>query len=212
MRANQGHGDRFSGCEKEILSKIDWTEFADDSFCVHATFFRAWSGIKEQGIIPGGQEGRRAHTHLTPSSSLQTMPHLARRNSDVLIFFNVADLQHAADIRGMDFFMSTNGYILTKHVLSSDLMFLVYDVRRDRPLKDLRGIVMPQELEDAMSTYYDWYHGGFNPDPDYRDEPGPFEPPSTEKTAPQDEELRHEVVCPKGQRQVKEDPRKDQVE
>ena len=47
MRANQGYGDRFSGYEKETLTKIDWTDFADDSFCVRATFFRAWFGIKE---------------------------------------------------------------------------------------------------------------------------------------------------------------------
>ena len=104
---------------------------------------------EEHGIIPGGQESRRAHTHLIPSSSLMRKPHLARRNSDVLIFFNMADLQRAANVRGMKFFMSTNGYILTKHVLSQDLMFLVYDVRRDRPLKDLRRVSMPQELEDA---------------------------------------------------------------
>ena len=60
---------------------------------------------------------------------------------------------------------------MTKHVLSPDLMFLVY----------------------AMGAYYDWHHGRYNPNPDYREEPGPFEPPSAEKPDPQDEEVRHEV-------------------
>ncbi|CAK9001940.1 unnamed protein product, partial [Durusdinium trenchii] len=44
-----------------------------------------------------------------------------------------------------------------------------------------------------MGAYYDWHHGRYNPNPDYREEPGPFEPPSAEKPDPQDEEVRHEV-------------------
>ena len=74
MRANQGHGDRFSGHENETLAPIDWTEFGDDSFGVHATFYRAWTNIEEQPVL-----------------AWQGSPHLARRNADILIFFNMAD-------------------------------------------------------------------------------------------------------------------------
>ena len=161
---------------------------------VHATFYRAWVFIKDEGIIPGGPESRRSHTHLIPSSSLMRKPHLARKNADILIFFRTADLQHIADVRTPEYSMSTNGYILTKNVLTTDSMLLVYDVRRGRYLKDLRGIgPAPLEIEEAGDCYSDWYHNGHHPDPDYRDEPGPFEAPSSSQLDPSTEELRQNV-------------------
>lgn len=83
MRADQGHGGRFY--ENETLQEIDWTEFGDDSFCVHATFFRAWQGIKEEG-----------------------RPHLARKCGRFDLFQTGIDLQHIANYRKQEYFMSTS--------------------------------------------------------------------------------------------------------
>ena len=73
---------------------------------------------------------------------MHTSSHALARagKSDILIFVRLADLQYIADVRQEEYPLSTNGYIRTKSMLTTDIMFLVFDVRRGRYLKDLRGV------------------------------------------------------------------------
>ncbi|KAJ6613325.1 KptA family-domain-containing protein [Mycena sp. CBHHK59/15] len=103
MKANQGHSIKTVQLELQpILSVSD----LPTGVAVHGTTNEAWATISTQGL----SKMKRNHIHLAQGVAGDNVISAMRRSSQILIFI---DVQRAID-RGIKFFMSDNGVILTE--------------------------------------------------------------------------------------------------
>lgn len=118
IRANQGHSMQFVELKLSPLNVSDGIDLA-----VHGTYYKNWKSIKTQGL----SRMNRKHIHFARDMPGQSGVISGMRNScELLIWINI---KKALD-RGIAFFLSDNGVILTEGVggiISPDLFSHVQD-------------------------------------------------------------------------------------
>jgi 2'-phosphotransferase len=101
IRCHQGHSIAAVDAALERLHRP-----ADAGAAVHGTTLAAWQHIKTDGL----RRMSRNHVHMALGEpGVDGVISGMRRSSDVLIYVDVA----AAEARGIPFFLSTNGVVLT---------------------------------------------------------------------------------------------------
>ncbi|CAM9360250.1 unnamed protein product, partial [Heterosigma akashiwo] len=130
IRANQGHSVGQVVKDEDLLQRI--TSEAGFSTVVHGTYYRCWDAIRTEGL----KVMTRNHIHFASGlpSDNGVMSGM-RRSAEIWIFL---DLKRALE-DGIEFFLSSNGVILTpgdqRGVLSPLYFSRVVDSRTQREIQ-----------------------------------------------------------------------------
>ena len=111
IRAVQGHSLK-AVQDDQLLVRLGTEQRLLPEKCVHATYSRNWTSIKEKGLIAGGVQafGERNHIHFMPYDyNDKRVISGMRPGRDLAIYVDLSK----AMLAGIPFFMSVNEVILS---------------------------------------------------------------------------------------------------
>lgn len=134
LRAISGHS---ISLDREVSAYVyERQNPAREAFAVHGTVFKALTGIKQKGLIPGGPRQTRNDIHFLKETALKSCG--TRDTTDILLIV----LPHVLEKYGAR--QSDNGYILVSKIIPFNEIAAVWDLKRSKwnmkPHKDILDI------------------------------------------------------------------------